>query len=190
MISIPNKGTLAAICLVLTGCAHSTRCPTIPGGPEYCLQPSSTVPAFFALQDIRIRRHEMDERLIGQLEVDADGMRLACLTPMGQRLLEASFDNRQAFADSVAGDRIDARALLSLVQLSSWPADAVRTGLAAEWDLEESPGLRQVLRAGRTYLEIRQAGKAPNFSRLKINLPDAEMTISVTAIEEETGHGR
>lgn len=112
--SIHITGRLAVtLCLALAGCAASPRCPPLPGGPDYCLQDSGAVPAFNALHDIRLRRQGFDERLIAQLEVDADGMRLAGLTPMGQRVLEARFDNVAATASSLADGRLDARAALA-----------------------------------------------------------------------------
>lgn len=175
--------TLAAL-LALAGCA-SPRCPDIPGGPRYCLQATSAVPPFVALQDIRIQRGDLDERLIAQLEVDANNMNLAGLTPMGQKVLEARFDNEVATADSLAGNRFDARALLSLVQIAVWPAASVRAGLGDDWDLLETPALRRLLRGDSTILEVAREGEAPNYRQLDIRLPDAGLTLSVRAIEEE-----
>ncbi len=171
--------------IALTGCASDPRCPDIPGGPGYCLQATSAVAPYVALQDIRIQRGDLDERLIAQLEVDAEGMHLAGLTPMGQRVLEAHFDNREATASSLAGDRIDARALLSLVQIAVWPAASVRAGLGEDWELLETPALRRLLRDGASILEVARIGEPPAYRQLDIHLPDAGLSLTVRAIKEE-----
>ncbi len=169
---------------LLAGCASDPRCPDIPGGPRYCLQASSAVAPYVALQDIRIRRGDLDERLIAQLEVDAAGMHLAGLTPMGQRVLEAHFDNRVATAGSLAGDRFDARALLSLVQIAVWPADSVRAGLGEDWQLDDAPARRRLLRDGTSILEVDRVGEPPRYQLLNIHLPDAGLSLTVRAIDE------
>ncbi|MDP2834460.1 MAG: DUF3261 domain-containing protein [Pseudomonadota bacterium] len=173
----------------LAGCAGNPRCPDIPGGPRYCLQATSAVTPYVALQDIRIQRGDLDERLIAQLEVDAAGMHLAGLTPMGQRVLEAHFDNREATADSLAGDRFDARALLSLVQIAVWPAASVRAGLSSglgeDWELLETPALRRLLRDGAAILEVAREGEPPRYRRLDIRLPGAGLSLTVQGIKED-----
>ncbi len=169
----------------LAGCAGNPRCPDLPGGPRYCLQTSTAVTPFSALQDIRIQRGELDERLIAQLEVDAAGMHLAGLTPMGQRVLEAHFDNQEATAESLAGARFDARALLSLVQLAVWPADSVRVGLAEDWELEEAPALRRLLREGVAILEVVREGEPPRYRHLDIRLPGAGLSLTVQEIKDD-----
>lgn len=179
------KISIALILLTtLAGCA-SPRCSDIPGGPRYCLQATSAVPPFTALQDIRIRRGDLDERLIAQLEVDTAGMNLAGLTPMGQKVLEAHFDNREATASSLAGDRIDARALLSLVQIAAWPAASVAAGLGDDWRIDETPDLRRLLRDDVSVLEVARLGTAPRYDRLDIRMPDIGLSLTVRTIKEE-----
>lgn len=181
----------AAILALLTGCAQDpARCPPIPGGPVYCLQASTAVPSFHTLQDLRVRRGELDERLIAGLEVDATGMRLVGFTPLGQRLLSAEYDNRAARAESLAGDRVDARALLSLAQLAAWPADSVRAGLGAGWELEDTPAGRRVSQDTEVALDIIREGEAPAYRRLVITMPRAGMTVEVRVVEEEENFGR
>lgn len=171
--------------IALAGCAGNPRCPDIPGGPGYCLQATSAVAPYVALQDIRIQRGDLDERLIAQLEVDAEGMHLAGLTPMGQRVLEAHFDNREATASSLAGDRIDARALLSLVQIAVWPAISVRAGLGEDWELLETPALRRLLRDGASFLEVAREGEPPRYQRLDIRLPGAGLSLFIREIKDD-----
>ena len=183
-VRVSSSLALLALLALLAGCAGDPLCPPLPAGPRYCLQSTTAVAPHFALQDIRIRRGEMDERLIAQLEVDAAGMRLGGLTPMGQRVLEAQFDNRTATASSLAGDRFDARALLSLVQLAAWPAESVRAGLGEDCILEETPALRRLLLDGKAIMDVARTGEPPNYQRLEISLPDAGMSVTVQAIKE------
>lgn len=177
---------LLALLSILGGCANAPNCPSLPGGLGYCLQNSAETPAFSALQDVRLQRHEMDERLITQLEVDASGMRLVGLSPMGQRVLEARFDNQEASASSLAGDKLDARALLSMIQIATWPAVSVRAGLRWGWELEEDAHTRRVLREDETALVIERHGTPPHFYQLIIRLPHANMTLHVNDIERTT----
>jgi hypothetical protein len=176
---------IAATLAAMAGCASVQRCPELPGGPRYCLQATTAVAPFTALQDIRIRRGDLDERLIAQLEVDAAGLHLAGLTPMGQRGLEAHFDNRDATGSSLAGDRFDARALLSLVQLAIWPTESVRAGLGEDWQIEETPALRRLLRDGEVFFEVARQGEPPRYQRLDIRLPGAGLSLTVEAIKDD-----
>ena len=171
---------------ILGGCANAPNCPSLPSGLGYCLQNSAETPAFSALQDVRLQRHALDERLITQLEVDASGMRLVGLSPMGQRVLEARFDNKEARASSLAGDKLDARALLSMIQIATWPAESVRVGLRWGWELEEDVHIRRVLREDETALVIERHGTPPHFHQLIIRLPQADLTLRVNDIERTT----
>jgi hypothetical protein len=178
-------GLVGTLCLLLMACTDNPNCPPLPGGAAYCLQSSTAVPAFTALQDLRLHGRGLDERLIAQLEVDNDGMRLAGLTPMGQRVLEARFDNHAATADSLAGSAIDARALLSLVQVATWPADTVRAGLMDGWTLEETPDRRRILHNEQVFMEILRVGSPPRYTSLTISLPRIELMLTVVEIVEE-----
>ena len=169
--------------LLLSGCASISHCPPLPGGLDYCLQSSLEVPAFAATQDVRVRYGNLDERLIAQLEVDGDGMRLVGMTPMGQRLISAQYDNRAATADKVPGDRFEATALLSLIQLATWPEASVRSGLGDRWRLEETPSRRRILRDGQPVLVIDRLGSPPHYRHLTIHLPDAGLSLSIDGIE-------
>lgn len=187
-VSEMAKSTILALCAAswasLPGCASNPRCPKLPGGPRYCLQSTTAIVPHVALQDIRIRGGDLDERLIVQLEVDASGMHLAGLTPVGQRVADASFDNRIASASSLAGGTFDAGALLSLVQLAVWPADSVSAGLDEGWRIEESPHLRKILHDGETTMEVVREGTPPKYERLEIRLPSAGLSLIVDAIDD------
>lgn len=171
------------ILCALTGCA-SPRCPDIPGGPRYCLQPSTAVAPFTALQDIRIRRGDLDERLIAQLEVDTAGMRLAGLTPLGQKVLSAEFDNDQARGVSLAGDRFDPRALLSLVQIATWPADSVAAGLDDGWEIAHDGAARRLLHGDELIMEVLREGTPPRYDRLDIHMPKASLYLNVQEVKD------
>lgn len=177
-------GLLGAL-IGLYGCADEPQCPGLPGGPVYCLQATDGVPPFHVLQDIRIRRGDLDERMIAQVEVDPGSMRLAGLTPMGQRIFDTRFDNRAATSDSIAGDRFDPRVLLALVQLANWPLERVAQGFASEIRIEQTGFERRFLRGEEVFLEIARTGRAPHYSTIEIRIPMAELTVTIETIDED-----
>ncbi len=174
----------ALACTVLAGCAQNARCPIIPGGPMYCLQDTNSVPPFNALQDIRIRRGDLDERMIAQLEVDATGMRLAGLTPMGQRVFDVVFDNKHATANSIADNRLDFRVLLALVQLAVWPRDRVEAALPSGFRLEEIGHERRLLHEDRAIAAIARSGEPPAYTTLDISISAAGLNVMIETIDE------
>lgn len=171
------------ILLALAGCANP-RCPEIPGGPYYCLQTSTAVAPFTVLQDIHISRGALNERLIAQLEVDASGMRLVGFTPLGQKVLSSGFDNVAATGESLIDERLDPRALLSLVQIATWPLEAVESGLQADWLVDDSPTSRRLLHDDRLVMEVLKQGKPPCFDRLDIAMPLVGFALTVEEVKD------
>lgn len=176
---------LAGAALALSGCSGDSRCPRLPGGPVYCLQPTDSVPTFHTLQDIRIRRGALDERMIAQLEVDGTSMRLAGLTPMGQRVFDTRFDNREATSDSIAGDRFDPRVLLALVQLGVWPLERISAGLDRTVRIEDMPRMRRFTQDDTVFLEIARDGSPPRYGHLEIRIPSADLTVTIENIDDD-----
>jgi hypothetical protein len=185
-MALPLLAALGAT--LLGGCTGGTRCPALPDGLRYCLQESAAVTPFDTFQSIHVEGPGIDLRLIAALEVDRDGMRMVGLTPMGQRVLETVFDNH-TLRTSIVGDEggVDAGALLALVQLALWPAQAVRAGLPAAWQLDETDGLRRVLRDdGRTELDIARTGTASRWTAIDLSLPAAGLRVRVRDLEATT----
>lgn len=108
---------------LLTACAvppDHEACANLLGA-SLCLQDSGGVKAFTALQSATLHFNGTSETLILQLENDAQGLRLAGLTPIGQPLIQASFLNGQFTASGPAAERFDARLLLATIQAAWWP---------------------------------------------------------------------
>jgi hypothetical protein len=176
------RAALASLLLV-GGCATSDpNCAALSAG-RYCLQPSTAVAPFEATQKVDLRFRERRETLIAEIEVDAAGMRMAGLTPFGQKLLQLSWDNRELKATTVPGARFDAALLAAMLQLAHWPADAVRAGLSPALRLEESPGARRVLENDMLVLGIRLEGERPPYRSVRLALPSADLEMLAETLD-------
>lgn len=156
------RAILVGIVLSLAGCSSLTPAGNCAAWQEmaYCLQPTSAIAPFSALQKIELHRAGRTETLIVSLEADQKGLRLAGLTPLGQKVMQAVFDNRDLTVEAALpeGDALG-RQILALVQLVWWPTQAVRQGLPSGGPLlEEEPGRRRLVRDGRQLLAISYDG--------------------------------
>jgi hypothetical protein len=190
-----NGLTLTALCLsallAATACGgRDPRCANLPGGGRYCLQTTAEIAPFDVQQQVDVTFNGRRETMIFELEVDAGGMRLAGLTPFGQKLIQASYDNREARADTLPDDRLDPSLLLALLQITLWPADSVRAGLASRsMVLEEREGMRRVLQDGNVLLAVGYTGSLPPFGDMRIEFPAAHMKFDVKTLDALESNG-
>jgi len=176
---------LALLGAVAACSSGDPRCARLPGGASYCLQASSAVAPFEVQQKIEFTFNGRCETMIVELEVDADGMRFAGLTPFGHKLVQASFDNRQVSAEVLPDKRLDPALLLALLQLALWPADSVRAGLGATVAVEESTGQRRVLDNGNLVMEVDYTGDRLTNGNMRIAFPAAQIEFAVTTLDTE-----
>lgn len=94
------------------------------------------------------------------LEVDADEVRLA-VQALGQAGVRLSWDGRTLqqqrapwLPPQVRGERV-----LSDLQFTLWPAEAIRAALPAPWTLEAANGERRLLRDGHAWLVVLDQGE-------------------------------
>jgi len=178
-----------ALPIALAACAGTgDRCAALPQG-QYCLQPSADVAPFEATQIVRLRIGERRETLVAALEVDADGLRMAGLTPLGQKLLQLDYDNRAASVQSPAGARIDAVQLAALLQLALWPAASVRAGLSPALALEDDGGARRIVGGGAPVVSIRREGDAPPYRSVQLSVPGADLEMTVETVDDAARAG-
>ncbi|MFS8978027.1 DUF3261 domain-containing protein [Cupriavidus necator] len=94
--------------------------------------------------------------LMALLEADAAHTRLAAVAG-GQVLARLSWDGTklQVSRSPWAPAELQPERILSDLQLSLWPADAIRAALPAGWSFDATPALRQLRQGTETVAEIR-----------------------------------
>ncbi len=173
--------------LMTTACSLSDpRCAKLPGDVRYCLQPTTAVMPFDVQQKVELTLNGLRETMVVELEVDAFGMRFAGLTPFGQTLVQASYDNREARAGVLPDKRLEPVLFLAFLQLALWPADSVRAGLDATIVVQESMGQRRVLEGGNVVIEVSYTGGRPPSGDMRIVFPSAQLEIDVKTLNTQT----
>ena len=172
--------------LALTACARpDPRCAVLPGGGRYCLQPTTAIAPFAAQQKVDAAIDGRRETMIVDIETDANGMRVAVLTPFGHKLVEMGYDNAVASASARPDPRLDPALAMAMLQLALWPAEAVRAGLDEGGEgvaLEEGERQRRILSGGEVLMSVSWDGNAAPYRRLTIALPAARLTLEVETL--------
>jgi len=160
------------------------RCAQLPGGARYCLQPTSLLAPFEVQQKLEITYGGQRETLIVELEVDANGMRFAGLTPFGQKLVQASYDNRTVTASRLPDKRLPPALVLAMLQMAWWPAANVRAGLGDAAVLDEGGGQRTISADGKLLVEVGYTG-GPPARDMHIAFPPAGIEIDITTLDSD-----
>ena len=113
-------------------------------------------------------------------------MRLIALTPFGQKLIELSFDNTQVHATRLPDTRLPPTLLLSVLQLTLWPAASVRAGLQAPARLEEQAGERRLVEADNLLMEVGYTGAGNPPDKLRIVLPAAGLHLTIETLNTDS----
>lgn len=178
---------LLVLALALGACQpEKPGCAGLPGGGSYCLQNGG--PHFSTLQQSVLSAGEQRLTLITRIENDANGLRFAGITPLGQTLISVSWENDKLRADlpPALASRLDPAFLPALTQMALWPADQVRAGLSPELVLIEKNNGRQLRRKNADHaelmLDISWEGNLP-YQRLQMVAP-AGFRIDARAIGE------
>ena len=184
MADANTAGILAlGMAAFLAACSPDTNCARLPGGARYCLQAAEDSAPFAVQQKIELVFGERRETMIGQLELDTAGMRFVGLTPLGQRLLRASFADGKIEADGIAMKTLNPALLLSLIQLASWEPARVRQGLDGSAELDEDASERRLTKDGQTLLRIRYTRGLPPTGDMLIDLPEAGVEFRISTLE-------
>lgn len=143
--SIRRISALTAAVVLLTGCAMLSFEPARLG---LRLPPAALGASISLYQHLTVERSGRADALEVALEVDPQHLNLIGLA-FGQRVLTLHYDGRmlKSWRHSLLPDQLRAEDVLEDVQLTLWPADAIRQALPAGWHLEEN-GLRRTLYAG------------------------------------------
>ena len=179
-------GVVLTCSLLLVACAaDDPRYSSLPGGGDYCLQPTTAMPAFDVQQKVELGFNGRRETMIVELEVDPEGMRFVGLTPFGQKLIEGGFDNHTVRATQLPDKRLSPALLLALLQICLWPANDVRVGLGDSALVEESAGQRQILVNGKPVLQVSYTGGLSPAADMRIVLPAVQMEFEVTTLASD-----
>lgn len=176
------------VMLAMGGCASvgpGSPCTGTPAG-DYCLQPTTAVAPFSALQRIDFSMGARHETLVANLEVDAAGLRLAGLTPLGQKVLQVAYDNRRVAIETSLPERVaDASQIVALIQLALWPASSVRSGLQDDGvQVQEDGRMRRFVKNGQMFFSISREGEAPPYHRVVLQHPERDMTLTILDLAE------
>ncbi|WP_263768842.1 DUF3261 domain-containing protein [Propionivibrio soli] len=176
---------LITVALSLGGCAESgSSCPRLPGGGRYCLQGTSLVERFEVQQRVTVTFDGKPQSMIATVEVDASQMRFAALTPFGQKLVQASYDNRNVSAEQIPDKRLDPALLLAVFQIALWPESAVRSGLSENLSLVEAERERRVAFADKTLVDVRYTVGRTTVGELDIALPQAGVELHIAPFDD------
>ncbi|WP_029049623.1 DUF3261 domain-containing protein [Cupriavidus sp. amp6] len=160
-----SLSALALSAALAAGCAS-------PGAaPQHAAQQARAtallrLPPASLQRDLKLQQHitvefQMQGRterreLMALLEADAAHTRLAAVAG-GQVLARLDWDgtNLQVSRSPWTPAELQPERILSDLQLSLWPADAIRDALPAGWTFEVTPALRQLRQGTETVAEVR-----------------------------------
>jgi hypothetical protein len=173
---------------ILAGCAHAppvTSCVSF-GGAGYCLQPPAT--KFFMTQSVELTHPQGVERLIVQVEVNDDGIKLAGVTPFGRRVLWAQFGAAGLLTDMPSDAALSAAHILVGLQLAFWPLERAQHGLCGTSArlMETADGTRRLLDGDTVMFNASCDGVRPQCRRAHLHYPTLAHSLSIETISVET----
>ena len=178
---------MLGLVFLLAACARpDPGCTLLPAGGQYCLQPSSTAPAFSVRQQVTARFGKQREMLIADIENAADGLDFVGLTPFGMTVFQTRYDNRTATAVRLPDARLTPELLLGMLQLALWPAEAVQRGLGSNATVQDSPDMRRILVRDELIMELRHDASPLPYQRMQINWPTLDLSLDIRVLAEQT----
>jgi len=181
---------LASLLINVACTEQDPRCTRLPSGGRFCLQPTTALAAFDAQQIVEASFNGRKETLIIEMESGAEGLRLAGLTPFGHKILQIHYDNNTTIATTSPNVNIDPVLMISLLQLTLWPADAVRKGLDVEMILEESGNSRRILYRNETILTATRTGTKPPYDQIRLIIPSVKLEIDIRSLSVPQNTGQ
>lgn len=148
------KAAACAAIFVLAGCASTAPPPAARLGLK--LAPSALGATLSVQQHLRVERNGRSDELDVALEVDPRHIEMVGLA-LGTRVLSLSYDGKDmsTWRHVMLPSQVKAEDVLEDMQLSLWPADAIRPALPSGWRIEDK-GLQRTLSMGdETIMTIR-----------------------------------
>lgn len=149
---------LAILCLSLLGCASTPPRQSV-ALPVLALAPAALGHELAVQQRLHFVFGTQQRDMEALLEVDADEVRLA-VQALGQAGVRLHWDGQTLqqqrapwLPPQVQGERV-----LSDLQFTLWPVEAIRAALPATWTLETAGSERRLLRDGVAWLVVVDEG--------------------------------
>jgi hypothetical protein len=146
--------TLAALSLLLALGACSSvptaaKKPLTPARLGLKLSPASLGQSLSLQQHLIVERAGRTDELDTALEIDTDKLTLVGLA-FGQRVMTLEYDGKElkTWRHFMLPPQVRGEDVLEDLQLTLWPAAAIRAALPADWDLQDSvngAGMRRTL---------------------------------------------
>jgi hypothetical protein len=174
---------LGLFILLLGGCATPAAAPVRLG---LMLAPAALGTSISLQQHLRVEREGRSDDLDAALEVDTERLDLVGLA-LGQRVLALHFDGRtlQSWRHPMLPSQLRAEDVLEDLQLTLWPADAIRQALPAGWRIEETDLRRTLLLNDLPVMIINYSGE-PRWIG-KIELVNLRYHYRLTILSVSTG---
>ncbi len=155
--------------LLLVGCVTPPK--PLPAPAEFGLRlgPASLGRELALTQRITVTRGDEHRSFDAQLEADAAMVRIAAVA-MGQTIATLTWDG-QTLDQRVSAHVppvVTAARILSDVQLTWWPADAVRAGLPPGFRLEAQGARRTLLEQEQPFATVTYEGTAPAWRHVRL----------------------
>ena len=149
-----NRRRLLALPLMLAGCAGA---PALLR-PRFALPPATLGRALALQQQLRVEvQGQPQPPLDALLEVDAHVLRVAVFMA-GQRVARLHWDGQALDADWPARLPGSAADMLSDIQLTWWPLEALQRTLLPPWRLSEAGGERTLWQGDAAVARVTQRG--------------------------------
>lgn len=141
------KRLLAFAALALLAACSSTP-PAQPGRLDLKLAPAAFGASIAVQQHLKVERDGRTDDLDAALEIDADHVELVGLA-LGQRVLTLNYNGKEltSWRHALLPSQVRAEDVLEDLQLTLWPAEAIRAALPTGWRIEEG-GLHRMLYQG------------------------------------------
>jgi hypothetical protein len=154
--------------LSLIGCAEIVYQPPARLGLK--LAPSALEASISLHQQLVVERQGRIDALDAALEVDPQRLELIGLT-FGQRVFSLSYDGREikSWRHPMLPNELREEDVLEDLQLTLWPASAIRLALPVGWSIQESERRRTLLLNDVPVLLIDYSGEPRWLGRIAIN---------------------
>ncbi|TVT77380.1 MAG: DUF3261 domain-containing protein [Denitromonas halophila] len=176
--------------LALAGCAsapHEAGCTALAPSLRYCLQalPAGQTLAVNQLVEFTLPDRPDGERLVFAIDAHAAHMQIVALTPLGQKVFRITADHGTLTWDGPPAAEALGLQLPALIQLMSWPVDAVREGLGQDAELSTTAHGRTIRQGDAPpVLTTRQSDTDPTRGTIDAVFAPMDARIRVTRLEE------